>query len=550
MPNNKIKTFFLLSTLAFIISCSNDGYQKRIISESKIIKKSGTGETIKMNIKEKPDQKFIKDGVFNNENETFNSRIIVNRDLEEIKYKENEINNTKAMGSYEVVSEKPIIMPTIDRIITKENSLIEEIESHENKELKKKPEKTDNDTQANESKVINSSNGTVVTEMNKETWRQKNNTLETNSEAFKAALKMFSKPDNRLKLKSKKSSSQKENEQLKKIALLLPLKGKNKKLGNNVLRGIEMGLFRSKIRNFQVHIFDTSEDLEKTIQKMGFDFDLILGPLFSYELKIVKRYFEDYDTPILSFSNDSRQKDENVWLLGKLPENEIKRIVRFGINTGLRKMAILSEENEYGRLLSKVAIKELEKTGGSVATVFLAKSDLNNINDLRNTIKDFSGWKKINENNIILPKPKYDGILLLGNSSFVLKVAPLLSYYDIGPDRIMIMSTSMAIKKSIAKEPSLEGSFISSTDIILKESFDTKWQKVWGGDAPNLSALGFDAGYLISNTFNKNTIDYVTDKEGHDLVTGKTWFKENGLNIRELLVYRVQDGEFVEVLSE
>ena len=550
MPNNKIKTFFLLSTLTFIISCSNDGYQKRIISESKIIKKSGTGETIKMNIKEKPDQKFIKDGVFNNENETFNSRIIVNRDLEEIKYKENEINNTKAMGSYEVVSEKPIIMPTIDRIITKENSLIEEIESHENKELKKKPEKTDNDTQANESKVINSSNGTVVTEMNKETWRQKNNTLETNSEAFKAALKMFSKPDNRLKLKSKKSSSQKENEQLKKIALLLPLKGKNKNLGNNVLRGIEMALFRSKIRNFQVHIFDTSEDLEKTIQKMGFDFDLILGPLFSYELKIVKRYFEDYDTPILSFSNDSRQKDENVWLLGKLPENEIKRIVRFGINTGLRKMAILSEENEYGRLLSKVAIKELEKTGGSVATVFLAKSDLNNINDLRNTIKDFSGWKKINENNIILPKPKYDGILLLGNSSFVLKVAPLLSYYDIGPDRIMIMSTSMAIKKSIAKEPSLEGSFISSTDIILKESFDTKWQKVWGGDAPNLSALGFDAGYLISNTFNKNTIDYVTDKEGHDLVTGKTWFKENGLNIRELLVYRVQDGEFVEVLSE
>ena len=343
MPNNKIKTFFLLSTLTFIISCSNDGYQKRIISESKIIKKSGTGETIKMNIKEKPDQKFIKDGVFNNENETFNSRIIVNRDLEEIKYKENEINNTKAMGSYEVVSEKPIIMPTIDRIITKENSLIEEIESHENKELKKKPEKTDNDTQANESKVINSSNGTVVTEMNKETWRQKNNTLETNSEAFKAALKMFSKPDNRLKLKSKKSSSQKENEQLKKIALLLPLKGKNKNLGNNVLRGIEMALFRSKIRNFQVHIFDTSEDLEKTIQKMGFDFDLILGPLFSYELKIVKRYFEDYDTPILSFSNDSREIDDNIWLLGQLPENEIKRIVRFGISTGLRKIAILSE---------------------------------------------------------------------------------------------------------------------------------------------------------------------------------------------------------------
>ena len=549
MPNNKIKMLILLSTLTFIISCSNDGYQKKTISESKIIKTSAIDEILKTDVKENPSENLTEENIFYNKNEAIKLESGINKDSGEIIYKKNEIENTKSMDFNEILPDTPIQIPTINKVIIKESSLTDEIESNYNKEPIKKTENIDKTLQKNESKIINPSNGNIITEMNKET-TQHEKTLEDDADAFKAALKMFSNPINKYRLPPKKNISQKENEQLKKIALLLPLKGRNKNLGNNVLRGIEMALFSSKIKNFQVHIFDTSQDIEKTIQKMGVDFDLILGPLFSYELRIAKRYFEKYDTPIVSFSNDSRQKDDNIWLLGQLPENEIKRIVRFGISTGLRKIAILSEENEYGRVLSTIANKELERTDSSAVTIFLKKSDLNNINDLRNTIKNFSGWKKTNEDSLLLPKPKYDGILLLGNPSFILKVAPLLSYYDIGPDRIMLMSTSMAIKKSIAKEPSLEGSFISSTDIMLKESFDNKWKEVWGGDAPNLAALGFDAGYLVSKTFDKNIIDYVTNKNGHDLVTGKTWFKKKGLNIRELLVYRVQGGEFVEVLSD
>ena len=112
------------------------------------------------------------------------------------------------------------------------------------------------------------------------------------------------------------------------------------------------------------------------------------------------------------------------------------------ISTGIKKVSILGTKTEYGKLLSSLAQKELQSIGGVINTTLLSLEEIEDLNKLRNKIKNFSGWKKTNDEKTVLPEPKYDAIFFAGNERFVLRAAPLLAYYDFGPDRLMFLGTS------------------------------------------------------------------------------------------------------------
>ena len=52
---------------------------------------------------------------------------------------------------------------------------------------------------------------------------------------------------------------------------------------------------------------------------------------------------------------------------------------------------------------------------------------------LSQAVQRFTRYQKSDPDNTDLPEPAYDALILAGNSEFILRVAPLLSHYDMDP---------------------------------------------------------------------------------------------------------------------
>ena len=150
---------------------------------------------------------------------------------------------------------------------------------------------------------------------------------------------------------------------------------------------------------------------------------------------------------------------KNLWLLGKIQEEEIENIIDFGIKTGVKKFAIFGDNTQYSRTLTRTAEEQINRKGLSKSIYIIEKTMLEDTSKLREKIKKITGWKKENNSKLTLPKAKYDGILFTGSKEFILQIAPLLSYYDLGPERVMFLGNSQFKNEQLIKELSIAVAF-------------------------------------------------------------------------------------------
>ena len=94
--------------------------------------------------------------------------------------------------------------------------------------------------------------------------------------------------------------------------------------------------------------------------------DLIIGPVFSDTLKEIYNAVDNIKIPVLSFSNNRKLRNKNVWLLGKMHEDEIEHIIEFGVKTGKVVMTVMTNRG------LKSVLKERIKFGVDVDAVVVS----------------------------------------------------------------------------------------------------------------------------------------------------------------------------------
>ena len=328
-----------------------------------------------------------------------------------------------------------------------------------------------------------------------------------------------------------------------KIGVLIPLTGKNKIIGNEIMSGIENAHFSKFNNDAEIIFFDSNRIPENFFYMIENNkFDLIIGPVFTEKIKEINHLLKNINVPILSFSNNKNLSYKNVWLLGKMQEEEIKNIIDFGIKTGVKKFAIFGDETQYSKTLTRTADEQINKKGLSKSVYIIENSILKDRSKLREKIKKITGWKKENNSKLTLPKAKYDGILFTGSKEFILQIAPLLSYYDLGPERVMFLGNSQFKNEQLIKELSLQGSFFSSSKEFEKLEFRKNWLVNWGTEPSFLNTLAHDITNFANEIYNENNpLNYITRKEGHKWVTGQVFIKNNGISFREQSINKIEN---------
>ena len=368
--------------------------------------------------------------------------------------------------------------------------------------------------------------------------------------AINAALSMLSKASK----KNNSLNSRKDNtlatinpfsKNVFKVGVLIPMSGKNKSIGRDIMMGIETAFFSEGFYNSEIIFFDSMDVTDDFYNLLiNKNLDLLIGPVFSDKLKEIYQTVDHIKIPVLSFSNNKKLKNKNVWLLGKMQEDEIEHIIDFGIKTGISKLAIIGENTEYSKTLIFTAKNILLKKGIGLDIIIFEEEILNNRVKLREKIKNISGWKKEHKNKLILPKPIYDGILFTGSNEFILKLAPLLSYYDLNSERVTYLGNSKFKSSQLVKELSLQGTFFSSNNEPNIDKFTSEWRDNWGLNPSYFSTFAYDLALFAKKlSLEEDLLNFITREQGHTWLTGEVFLTEDGLNKRRQVVNLIENKQ-------
>ena len=123
-----------------------------------------------------------------------------------------------------------------------------------------------------------------------------------------------------------------KDDKIFRIGLLLPLSGEFYQIGKSLLDSAQLALEKTNNKNLEFYIVDTGEE-DQLFKNLSYlinnDIDLILGPVFTKTVLKVKAYLDDQNIPIITFSNNSKVEDSNVYVFGLTIEDELSSIYEY-----------------------------------------------------------------------------------------------------------------------------------------------------------------------------------------------------------------------------
>lgn len=374
------------------------------------------------------------------------------------------------------------------------------------------------------------------------------------------------------------------------IALLVPRSGINKRLGAELQRGAELALFSLRDPRIELLVFDSAADgdpARAARRAVRAGADIIIGPLFSDAVIKARAEARLAGIPMLALSNNSEIIERGSWLLGYVPEQQIDLLIGHAFAEGHSKIGIIVEPSPFGRRLADHAMSRLAQFDlEPEAVANLDAGQIVNDDELNEAIMEFTGYmppeeeeeeelaEGVPENLLIreeellflfedeeiaaseygietveplpeeLPPPRFDAILFAGGADFAIRTAPVLAFFDAGPERVRYLGNSQWNQRRILLEPSLQGGIFTSRPTDNDEKFESLWSSAWQGKPGILARLSFDALATVAvlSEHDRRSWDEIIST-GYKGFSGPYRLLPDGGNLRGFELRQVRQGD-------
>lgn len=322
------------------------------------------------------------------------------------------------------------------------------------------------------------------------------------------------------------------------IALLVPLSGKNAGVGQSLANATTMALLDTKAENIRMTSYDTAKGAAAAARTAIRDGNkLIIGPLLSDNVVTTANIARPAGVPILSFSNDSGAAGNNVFILGHIPSQSINRVVNYATAKGMTRFAALVPNGVYGQRASSTLLRSVKDAGGTVVSIQTFNRDSRSIE---------AATKKLGDNG------DFEAVLLADNGDMAIKAAPYIRKNASGTAKILgtdLWNTS----SNLAGAPSMRGAWFASVSDSLYKQYANEYRARYGKAPFRLSSLGYDSVLLtvkVARNWKVGSpfpINQLTDKGGFIGLDGVFRFKADGVSERALEVQEIRNGSFTVV---
>ena len=359
------------------------------------------------------------------------------------------------------------------------------------------------------------------------------------------------------------------------IALLLPLSGRDADIGRDLLDAAQLALFDASPEDFELTPRDTKgtpegarEAAEAAMQDGA---QIILGPLFSSSVRAAALSARSRGVPVVAFSTDRNVAGNGVYLLGIMPDQQIGRIVAFAVRQGLSRYAALVPANPYGGAVIDALNRATNRYGGVVVQVEQYAPQAEEFRGPVLRLADFTRRRasleaqrqRLANSDDTLSKQalrRLEGIDTLGSLTFdavlipeggatLRRIAPLLAFYDIDPDKVRFIGTALWEQVNLGREPSLVGGWFAAPPPAQSSAFLARFAQIYGRRPPRIATLAYDAVALaVALTSAPGGPDFspqaLTNLSGFAGVDGVFRFRPDGIAERGLAVVEVEADGF------
>lgn len=362
------------------------------------------------------------------------------------------------------------------------------------------------------------------------------------------------------------------------VGMLLPLSGKAAATGKAMQNAAMLALLENGDKNMIVQFYDTEGTPEgaakaaNTALQQGTN--LIVGPLFSAEVKAVKYEIGFRDVDVITFSSDPSVLGSNVFSIALLVPQQVEKIVSYACENGYKRFAVLAQSNEMGEFVISSAQyaadmcgAEITKTGfynpanadmtaavkAILPEAMLLKLEKERLKEQGYEVEDEvildADGNPIDENNIVFD---FDAVLIADEGVRLRSLGALLAYYDIMPDTIKTLGISLWDDPNVRKESALVGGWYPNLDKKGFAEFAEKYKAVYGGkNPPRIASQAYDAIALAAVLARKGEIseEAITDTAGFVGVDGLFRLLPDGKAERSLAIMEVSKKGADKVIS-
>ena len=354
------------------------------------------------------------------------------------------------------------------------------------------------------------------------------------------------------------------------VGCLLPLSGPFAIYGEEVLRGIQlgMGLFGDPAQSGPVELAvrDTKgspqvalEGLEELVQKEKVT--ALIGPLSSRTAVSVAEKAQEIGVPIITLT-----QKEGITEIGDMvfrnfltPSREVDRILDATLTEmGLRRYALLYPDNTYGRFFMNLFWDRLQEMGGEVTGVETYDPEQT---DFADQIKKMTGLffrrppSLVRERRAMRPpeqeeceiepeKPEpivdFDAVFIPDNYQRVAMIAPQLLYHEVVD--VLLMGTSLwqspkllELAGDYVQEALFTSGFFANPDDPEVMAFLNAYRADFDSTPGILAAIGYDTVRLVSRILSREGLrtrrdfqEGLFECKGFSGVTGEISFSPQG----------------------
>lgn len=322
------------------------------------------------------------------------------------------------------------------------------------------------------------------------------------------------------------------------IALLVPLSGDTAAVGQAIANATTMALLDTQSDNLRITTYDTSGGAAAAASKAIADGNkLILGPLSGDAVASVRGAAVTAGVPVIAFANDPAVAAPDVFVIGHMPEQSIRRTVQYARAKGAARFAVLAPEGDYGTRSVSALENALREFGGVLARRESYARGNTSIVSAAGRLRTAGGFDTV----LIADSPRL-GIDAAGELNKAAR------------SRVRILGTELwSGEAALARTPSLEGALFSAVSDQRYARFAESYAARFGSQPYRVATLGYDAVLLtlrvardwkVGTPFPKNAL---YDRGGFLGVDGAFRFGRGGMVERALEVREVRGGEVTAV---
>lgn len=326
------------------------------------------------------------------------------------------------------------------------------------------------------------------------------------------------------------------------IALLLPLTGPSAEIGQALFDSAQMAAFDKGNYDVSVVPYDTKGTgegaAEAAYEAVQNNASIIVGSLFGTSARKIAPIARTANIKVLTFSNDQTVAGNGVYILGLIPNQQVKEVVKYAERIGIKGISAIIPNDKFGH-----SVKDIIKDYSKNSPITYRGDEVYSVNYPRYS----------NAASKMISKYRSQGIKLSAESEAVFipqggealeRILLGMQQKGLGQADITILGTALWDNPETLSIPELNNAIYAGVPYEAFENFSNKFMSSFGYRPQKITSLAYDAVDLAIKLSDSNfSTSEITNQQGFIGVNGAYRFDSMGVSERRYEVVEILNGQ-------